>query len=165
MRTATWRRCYQSLQEIFEARAFCGGSRNFCYGFLGASLDGVVCSGERMIKLIEVKCPYRARQGTVREICSNTAFCCSLCCSLDSNQQPRLKDTRVLLPNSRSDGDNKNSCVWLRLDTKWIYSRNHYLMKKLERKMLSLSKKIYFDLVLPEIIYLKYPEDPCDYSS
>ena len=47
-------------------------------GFLGASPDGVVSSGERTIKLIEVKCPYRARQGTVHEICSNTAFCCSL---------------------------------------------------------------------------------------
>ena len=76
-------------------------------GFLGASPDGVVCSRERTIKLIEVKCPYRARQGTVREICSNNAFCCSL----DSNQQPRLENTRVLLPNSRSDGDNRNSCV------------------------------------------------------
>ena len=51
-------------------------------GFLGASPDGVVSSGERTIKLIEVKCPYRTRQGTIREICSNTAFCCSL----DSNQ-------------------------------------------------------------------------------
>ena len=30
-------------------------------GFLGASPDGVVSSGERTIKLIEVKCPYRAR--------------------------------------------------------------------------------------------------------
>ena len=39
-------------------------------GFLGTSPDGVVCSGERTIKLIKVKCPYRARQGTVHEICS-----------------------------------------------------------------------------------------------
>ena len=27
-------------------------------GFLGASPDGVVSSGERTIKVIEVKCPY-----------------------------------------------------------------------------------------------------------
>ena len=57
-------------------------------GFLGASPDGVVCSGEKTIKLIEVKCPYRARHGTVRESCSNDAFSCSL----DSNLQPRLKN-------------------------------------------------------------------------
>ena len=57
-------------------------------GFLGASPDGVVRSGENIVKLIEVKCPYRARHGTVREMCGNDAFCCSL----DSSSQPRLKD-------------------------------------------------------------------------
>ena len=31
-------------------------------GFLGASPDGVVRSGENIVKLIEVKCPYRACQ-------------------------------------------------------------------------------------------------------
>ena len=36
--------------------------------------------------------------------------------------------------------------------------------KFLERKMLSNLKNFYFDFVLTDIIYPKYPEDPCDYS-
>ena len=44
-------------------------------GFLGASPDDVVCSGENIVRLVEVKCSYRACHGTVWEMYSNDAFC------------------------------------------------------------------------------------------
>ena len=91
-------------------------------GFLGASPDSVVCSGEKRIKLIEVKCPYRARQGTVREVCNNNAFCCLL----DGNQQPRLKDTHEYCFQIQGQmAMTKIHVCNYHLDTKWYYCWNN----------------------------------------
>ena len=133
-------------------------------GFLGASPDGVVSSGERTIKLIEVKCPYRARQGTVREICSNNAFCCSL----DSNQQPRLKDTHEYYYQIQG----QMAITKIHVCDFIVWTPNEFTVETImfdekfwKEKCYPYLKNFYFDLVLPEIIYPKYPEDPCDYSS
>jgi hypothetical protein len=128
---------------------------SYC-GFLGASPDGVVCSGER---LIEVKCPYRARQGTVREMCSNDAFCCSL----DSNLQPRLKDTHdyYFQIQGQMAVTKIHVCDFI------IWTPNDITVEAITfnekfwiEKCYPYLKKFYFDLVLPEIIYPKYPEVP-----
>ena len=38
-------------------------------GFLGASPDGMVRGGEKIVELVEVKCPHRAHHGAVPEMC------------------------------------------------------------------------------------------------
>ena len=38
-------------------------------GFLGASPDGMVRGGEKIVELVEVKCPHRAHHGAVQEMC------------------------------------------------------------------------------------------------
>ena len=48
-------------------------------GYLGASPDGVVKdSNEDPIRLIEVKCPYKARNKSIEEMYSDPSFCVSL---------------------------------------------------------------------------------------
>jgi hypothetical protein len=48
-------------------------------GFLGASPDGVVNdhSGDS-VRIVEVKCPYKAREKTLDDMYSDTSFCLSL---------------------------------------------------------------------------------------
>ena len=56
-------------------------------GFLGASPDGVVVdhSGDT-VRIVEVKCPYKAREKTLEEMYNDKSFCCSI-----TNGVPTLK--------------------------------------------------------------------------
>ena len=56
--------------------------------FLGASPDGVVIdSSEKVVCLVEVKCPFNAQEKTVEEACSDIrSFCSEII-----DQQPCLK--------------------------------------------------------------------------
>ena len=58
-------------------------------GYLGASPDGVVVDGSgRRVKIVEVKCPFNAKDKTIEEACKdNKAFCCGIV-----NGKPDLKD-------------------------------------------------------------------------
>ena len=56
-------------------------------GYLGASPDGIVLdSSGQPVKVVEVKCPFSARDKTVEQACTDKSFCCSI---LDG--KPRLK--------------------------------------------------------------------------
>ena len=58
------------------------------YSFLGASPDGVVESSKSSEQiLLEVKCPYKWRNMTVSEACSNNDFYCFF----DDNNELQLK--------------------------------------------------------------------------
>ena len=57
-------------------------------GYLGASPDGVVkdCNN-KPTRLVEVKCPYKARNKSVEELYTDPSFC--IC--VDENRKPQLK--------------------------------------------------------------------------
>ena len=57
-------------------------------GYLGASPDSIVVDGSgKPVKIVEVKCPFGARDQTVEEACkANKGFCCKI-----SNGKPSLK--------------------------------------------------------------------------
>ena len=56
-------------------------------GYLGASPDGIVLDSSGLpVKVVEVKCPFSAKDKTVEQACNGKSFCCSI---LDG--KPRLK--------------------------------------------------------------------------
>ena len=132
-------------------------------GFLGASPDGIVMSGDKPIKLIEVKCPYRARNSTVHEMCSDKSFHCSL----DDNLQPMLKRTHdyYYQVQGQMAVSNIHQCdfvVWTPkgYTIELITFDQHFWSETCYPSL----RKFYFNLLLPEIIYPKHPEVPNDYS-
>lgn len=95
-------------------------------GFLGASPDGVVCNGEKRIKLIG-QVSIQSTSGHCTWGLQQQYFL------LLAWWQPATKaegHTWVLFSNTGSNGDNQNSRVRLyHLDTKWHYCWNNCLMK------------------------------------
>ena len=56
-------------------------------GFLGASPDGIVKDHSgHIVRLVEVKCPYKGRNKTLKQMYDDNSFCCSLV-----NGYPTLK--------------------------------------------------------------------------
>ena len=55
-------------------------------GFLGASPDCVIVDHSGDVRIVEVKCPYKAREKTLEEMYNDKSFCCSL-----TDRVPTLK--------------------------------------------------------------------------
>ena len=135
-----------------------------CCGVLGATPDGVVCNGNKTIKLVEVKCPFKARHGIVREMCNDNSFYCSL----DSNLKPMLKRTHQYFfqVQGQMAVTNINSCdfvVWT--PTEFTVETIPFDAKFWKEICYPSLRNFFFNFILPEIIYPKHPEDPFDYST
>ena len=132
-------------------------------GFLGASPDGLVSRGEKTIKLVEVKCPYKARHSTVREMCSDGSFYCTL----DSNLQPKLKHTHEYYYQVQG----QMAVIKVHLCDFVVWTPNEFTIETItfDEKFWNEVcypplQDFYFRFLLPEIIYPKHPELPSDYS-
>lgn len=132
-------------------------------GFLGASPDGlVVCSGNS-VKVVEVKCPSKARHSTVQDMCSDESFYCSL----NSNSQPRLKHTHEYY--YQVQGQMAVSGIHLCDFVVWTpkgctIETIHFDEKFWNEKCYPPLRNFYFYLLLPEIIYPNHPNLPLNYS-
>ena len=103
-------------------------------GYLGASPDGIVKDAAgQLVKLVEVKCPFKARDKTVKQACNNDkCFCCSIVNNTLLEVRPWL-----LLSNTVSDGHNRDTYMWLScLDTKgYTCANNLFRQQILEQHM------------------------------
>jgi hypothetical protein len=126
-------------------------------GFLGASPDGVVCSGKRSIRLIGIASNVHIEHVRAQyAICSNDAFCCSL----DSNLRPRLKDTHEYYYQIQG----QMAIAKIHVCDFIIWTPNEFTVETItfneifwKEKCYTYLKNFYFNLVLSEIIYPKYP--------
>ena len=132
-------------------------------GFIGALPDGVVKdkSGQS-VRLVEVKCPYKARNKSIEEMYGDPSFCCSL-----TNEGPTLKKGHeyYFQVQGQMAITGIHTCdfvVWTPLNFITItLTFNEGFWKK---SCYPLLEKFYFNIMLPEIVYPKHPEVPCDYT-
>ena len=131
--------------------------------FLGASPDGVVKDNSgRIIRLVEVKCPYRGRNKTLKDMYSDNSFCCCL-----DNGHPILKQKHEYYYQVQGQMaiTGIHACdfvVWTPSDFVVIsisYDDNFW-----KSHCYPALKNFCLFIMLPEIVYPKYPEPPFDYS-
>ena len=153
----------QSLGEEFSMER--GGIFiSLDHGFLGASPDALVKDRDGItVKLVEVKCPYKARQTTVCDMCRDGSFYCSL----DSNSQPKLKDSHeyYFQVQGQMAVSNIHVCdfvVWTPMEC--TIECIQFDKQFWSEKCYPFLQKFYINFLLPEIIYPKYPALPFDYS-
>lgn len=132
-------------------------------GFLGASPDGVVTDHlECSVCLVEVKCPYKARNKSVEEMYDDPSFCCSLV-----NGEPVLKQNHDYYYQVQGQMaiTGVHVCdfvVWT--PTNFIIIKQTFNETFWKRQCYPLLKDFYFNIMLPEIVYPKHPELPFDYT-
>ena len=133
-------------------------------GYLGASPDGIVLdSSGQPVKVVEVKCPFSARDKTVEQACTEKSFCCSI---LDG--KPRLKFNSEYY--YQVQGQMAITCIHVCDFIIWTpKSLNvqtiHFDSEFWTRTCLPKLHHFYYSFLLPEIIYPQHPNMPHDYSS
>ena len=133
-------------------------------GFLGASPDGLVDHLGSPITVLEVKCPYKARNMTVTEMCVDKSFYCSL----DENFQPVLKRTheyyyQVQGQMATTKIHQCDFVIWT--PKQCVVETIEFDEKFWNDTCYPKLRDFYFNFVLPEIVYPKHPDLPFDYSS
>jgi hypothetical protein len=132
-------------------------------GFLGASPDGVVTDhSECSVRLVEVKCPYKARNKSVEEMLDDPSFCCSLV-----NGEPVLKQDHDYY--YQVQGQMAIAGVHVCDFVVWTPKNFLVVTQKFNEtfwktQCYPLLKNFYFNIMLPEIVYPKHPELPFDYT-
>ena len=131
-------------------------------GFLGASPDGVVKDNSDSVRLVEVKCPYKARERNIEEMLDDPSFCCER-----ENGQIRLKRKhdyyfQVQGQMSITGIHQCDFVVWTPLDL--FITRIEYDPLFWSTQCYQKLKSFYFNFVLPEIVYPKHPHSPTDYT-
>ena len=132
-------------------------------GFLGASPDGVVKdeSGQSVC-LVEVKCPYKARNKSIEEMYNDQSFCCSL-----TDEGPTLKNDHDYYYQVQGQMaiTGIHTCdfvVWTPLN--FITITLTFDEDFWNNRCYPLLKNFYFNIMLPEIVYPNHPELPSDYT-
>ena len=71
--------------------------------FLGATPDAKLCDESGKRGIAEIKCPYCARNCTIREACSKHDFCLEI---IEETNEISLKRNRVLCSSAGATHDN-----------------------------------------------------------
>ena len=137
------------------------------YGFLGASPDGLVCrvQDNSIAGIVEVKCPYSARNCTVEEACHSKP---NFFCLYDSVEEcVHLKKTHNYFYQVQGQMGVLNArwCEFI------VWTPSSFTVETItfdsglwERALKSLVS-FYITIMLPEIVYPRFPNIPYDYSS
>lgn len=135
-------------------------------GFIGASPDGIVCSAhDHTIQgLLEIKCPYSARKGTVAEACDTPSFFCKR----DENGLINLRHKHNYYYQIQGQlavfqAQWCDFVAWTPTDT--VIERISFDARFWEQECLPRLTSFYYNSMLPEVIYPRHPDTPYDYSA
>ena len=133
-------------------------------GYLGASPDGIVVDDAgRSVKLVEVKCPYKARDKTIEQACSeDKSFCCNIvkgkpCLKLDHDYYYQVQGQMAITGIHTCD-----FVVWTpkAIHVQTITFDNRFWISICLPKL----EHFFYYFFLPEIMYPQKPNSPYDYS-
>ena len=122
------------------------------------------CNREEWLQLhlVEVKCPYSMRNKTVEEMYAVNSFCCHLV-----DGEPTLKHHhdyyyQIQGQMAITGIHSSDFVVWTPLN--FITITIPFEEDFWKTYCYPALKKFYFNIMLPEMVYPKYPEHPLDYS-
>ena len=134
------------------------------YGYLGASPDGLVKDvAGQLVKLVEVKCQFSARDKTFEQACvDDKSFCCGI-----ANNTPCLRSRhdyyyQVQGQMAITGIHLCNFVVWTPkgIHVQTVHFNNEFWNSTRVPKL----KHFYYYFLLPEIVYPQKPNPPYDYS-
>ena len=133
-------------------------------GFLGASPDGIVHDNfGHSVRIVEVKCPYKARDKTLDSMYSDKSFCLCL-----DNGIPTLKKNHEYFYQIQGQMamTGIHICdfvVWTPFD--YIVITILFDRDLWTKQCYPILKHFFLYLMLPEIVYPQHPHEfPLDYS-
>lgn len=132
-------------------------------GYLGASPDGVVVDeAGHPIKLVEVKCPFSARDKTIKQACAESKpFCCDI---IDDKCQLKVDHEYYFQIMGQMAITGVSTCDFVVWTTKDIHVQTINFDSGLWiNTCLPKLKHFYFFFMLPEILYPNL-SSPHDYS-
>ena len=151
-----------STLSLSKAGIFIGES-----GYLGASPDGIVVDeAGHNIKLVEVKCPFSARDKTIKQACAESkSFCCDI---VDGKCQLKIDHDYYFQIMGQMAITGIHSCDFVVWTTKDLFVQTIDFDSDLWiSTCIPKLKHFYFFFMLPEILYpnLSSPHDYSPYKS
>ena len=133
-------------------------------GFLAASPDRLVYDeDENLLGIIEIKCPFSARNTTVSDACSQNTFFCAkdnkdnICLRKKHNYYYQIQGQLAILKVDWCD-----FIMWTLKD--FNVERIYFDSEFWTTKCLPPLKPFYYNVMLPELIYPCHPQTPHNYK-
>ena len=132
--------------------------------YLGASPDAIVIDAAgQTVKLVEVKCPYKARDKTIAQACfEDKSLCCNIledkpCLKVNHDYYYQVQGQMAITGIHKCD-----FVVWTpqTFHVQTVNFDNEFWNNKCLPKL----EHFFHFFILPEIIYPQHPNLPFDYS-
>ena len=161
-----WGRDHESQARLEYSRKLkegwsveeCGLHLSTYKGYLGASPDGLVCFGGKICGCIEIKCPYSARDKLISDACLKPQFFCKNDGNnITLNYFYQIQGQLAILNLEWCD-----FVIWTRSDlhVQRVKADSDFWQQQCLPKLDSF----YYNVMLPEIVYPRYPQDLIEYS-